>query len=184
MNEQTAGVTEVEVPQASYKPPITKMIGTYDRNIDSKSRLGLPVQFREKLEGEPLILVNWLKRSLAVFPESNWMPLAESIAQLDLYTDVGMTVRHQMFANAREVSIDKEGRIIIPQDMVEYARLEGKVMVLGDWDKITIWNATYYKDQMAVNEVMINKWFPSVMQIAKGQKRLEDIEGADSNGGQ
>ena len=168
-NEQKTGQHSV------YHPQVTKLIGSYDRNIDSKSRVGLPVQFREKLEDAPLILVPWMNRALAVFPESNWLPLAESIAQLDLYTPVGMTVRHQMFANAREVGLDKEGRIIVPPEMVDYARLDGKVMVVGDWDKITIWNAVYFKDQVAVSETMVNQWFPSVMQIAKGQKRLEDL---------
>lgn len=181
MNDTQVGEQQPVAPNA-YKPLVTKLIGSYDRNIDTKSRVGLPVQFRDKVADSPLILVTWMNRSLAVFPECNWLPLAESIAQLDLYTPVGMTVRHQMFANAREVSLDKEGRIIVPPDMVEYARLEGKVMVVGDWDKITIWNAIYYKDQVAVSETMINQFFPSVMQIAKGQKRLEDLETNSPNG--
>lgn len=182
MNDTKGSAEQQPALQNTYQPEVTKLIGSYDRNIDSKSRVGLPVQFREKLVGSPLILVTWMNRSLAVFPETNWLPLAESIAQLDLYTPVGMTVRHQMFANAREVSLDKEGRIIVPPEMVEYARLDGKVMVVGDWDKITIWNAIYFKDQAAVSEAMVNQWFPSVMQIAKGQKRLEDLEGAVSKG--
>lgn len=181
MNDTSLGEQQPVSP-STYKPEISKLIGSFDRNIDTKSRVGLPVQFREKLEDSPLILVTWMNRSLAVFPECNWLPLAESIAQLDLYTPMGMTVRHQMFANAREVGLDKEGRIIVPPDMVEYARLDGKVMVVGDWDKITIWNAIYYKDQMAVSETMMNQVFPSVMQIAKGQKRLEDLETNSPNG--
>lgn len=181
MNDTSLG-EQLPVSPSTYKPEISKLIGSFDRNIDSKSRVGLPVQFREKLEDSPLILVTWMNRSLAVFPECNWLPLAESIAQLDLYTPMGMTVRHQMFANAREVGLDKEGRIIVPPDMVEYARLEGKVMVVGDWDKITVWNSIYYKDQMAASETMMNQVFPSVMQIAKGQKRLEDLETHSPNG--
>lgn len=176
MNEPNMNNPHETRVHSAYHPHITKLIGSYDRNIDSKSRVGLPVQFREKLEESPLILVPWMNRALAVFPETNWLPLAESIAQLDLYTPVGLTVRHQMFANAREVSLDKEGRIIVPPEMVEYARLDGKVMVVGDWDKITIWNAIYFKDQAAVSESMVNQWFPTVMQIAKGQKQLEDLE--------
>ena len=160
----------------SFSPPIIKLIGTYERNIDSKSRLGLPVQFRDKLEGSPLILLRWLDRSIAVFPECNWQPYAESIARLDLYTAFGQTVRRQMFANAREVSMDKEGRIILPPDLMDYARIDGKVMMLGDWDKISLWNYTYYRDQVAVDDVTITERFPAVLQLAKGQKRLEEFE--------
>lgn len=168
--EQTAGTTP------DFSPSIKKLIGSYERNIDSKSRIGLPHQYRDKLGDSPLILVRWIKRSLAIFPEANWLPFAEAISRLDLYTNIGLTVRHQMFAHAREVAMDKEGRIIIPSDMVDYGRLNGKVMLLGDWDKITVWNKTYYMDQLAVDDVMFTESFPKVWQLAKGQKSLEAFE--------
>jgi MraZ protein len=163
-------------PPGCFHPTITKLIGSYERNIDSKLRVGLPHQFRDRLGDSPLILVRWMKRSLALFPECNWFPFAESISRLDLYTEIGMTVRHQMFAYAREVNLDKEGRIIIPADMVEYARLDGKLMLLGDWDKIEIWNNTYYRDQVAIDEVTMSERFPAVLQLAKGQKTLDSFE--------
>lgn len=168
--EQSAGTTP------DFSPSIKKLIGSYERNIDSKSRIGLPHQYRDKLGDSPLILVRWIKRSLAIFPEANWLPFAEAISRLDLYTNIGLTVRHQMFAHAREVAMDKEGRIIIPSDMVDYGRLNGKVMLLGDWDKITVWNKTYYMDQLAVDDVMFTESFPKVWQLAKGQKSLEAFE--------
>lgn len=115
-------------------------------------------------------------RSLAIFPECNWYPIAESISRLDLYTEIGMTVRHQMFAYAKEVNQDKEGRIVIPADMANYARLDGKLMLLGDWDKITIWNYTYYRDQVEIDEVTMDDRFPAVLQVAKGQKTIESFE--------
>lgn len=159
-----------------FRPAVTKLIGGYEKNIDSKSRIGLPQSFRDKLGGHSLILVRWLKRSLAIFPEENWLPFAESIGRLDLYTDIGLTVRHQMFAHAREISMDKEGRIVIPADMVDYARLDGKIMILGDWDKITIWNHTYYRDQVEQDDVTVSERFPAVLQLAKGQKTLDSFE--------
>jgi len=176
MNEANSGLLESSEQAIEFAPKIKKLIGTYERNIDSKSRLGLPQQFRDKLGSSPLIIVRWLKRSLAIFPEDNWLPYAESISRLDLYTDMGLTVRHQMFAHAREVSMDKEGRIVVPPDMVDYARLDGKVMVLGDWDKITVWSSTYYKDQVAIDDVTVSERFPEVLQLAKGQKSLEAFE--------
>jgi len=161
-------------------PFVKKLIGSFERNIDSKNRIGLPHQFRVKLENSPLILIRWVKRSLAIFPEENWYPFADTIGRLELYTDIGLTVRHQMFAHACEVSLDKEGRIIIPPDMVNYARLDGKVMVLGDWDKITVWNGTYYKDQVAVDDVTLSERFPEVWQLAQGRKSLEAFEAEQS----
>ncbi|RJP34256.1 MAG: hypothetical protein C4527_03135 [Candidatus Omnitrophota bacterium] len=176
--EESAVTEKTSSPAISpgFSPSIKKLIGTYEKKLDPKSRISLPAQFREKLENVPLIMVRWLKRSLAIFPECNWLPFAESISRLDLYTDIGLTVRHQMFAHAREVSMDKEGRIVVPPDMVEYARLDHKVMLLGDWDKVTMWNYIYYQDQVAIDDVMVTERFPAVLQLAKGQKSLEDFE--------
>ncbi len=176
MDENTEIVQQFSGARPVFSPSVNKLIGSYDKKLDTKSRLSLPAPYKEKLEGEPLIMVRWLKRSLAIFPECNWMPFAESIGGLDLYTEIGLTVRHQMFAHAREVSMDKEGRIVIPPDMVEYARIDRKVMLLGDWDKITIWNYIYYQDQVAIDDVMVTERFPAVLQLAKGQKSLEDFE--------
>mgnify|MGYP006271809741 CR=1 FL=1 len=158
------------------RPSVTKLIGSYERNLDSKLRIGLPHQFRDRLDDQPLILIRWMKRSIALFPECNWEPIADAISRLDLYTDIGLTVRHQIFAYAREVKLDGDGRIVIPNDMVQYARLEGKVMLLGDWDKITIWSMHRYQDQVDADEVNMSERFPAVMQLAKGQKSLEAFE--------
>ncbi len=177
----SADIGSTERQSIEFTPQIKKLIGTYERNLDSKSRLGLPQQFRDKLGNSSLVIVRWLKRSLAIFPEANWLPFAEAISRLDLYTEMGLTVRHQMFAHAREVSMDKEGRIVVPTDMLDYARLDGKVMMLGDWDKITVWNSTYYKDQVAIDDVTVSERFPAVLQLAKGQKSLEAFENEQKN---
>lgn len=162
--------------QPEFSPSVKMLIGTHERSLDSKFRIGMPHQYRERLGDNPLIIVRWLKRSLAIFPECNWLPFAEGISRLDLYTEAGLTVRHQMFAHAQEVSMDKEGRLIIPPDMIEYARLDKKIMLLGDWDKITVWNHHYYKDQMEIDDVTVTERFPAVWQMAKGQKSLEAFE--------
>ncbi|MBN2330119.1 MAG: hypothetical protein JXR73_23465 [Candidatus Omnitrophica bacterium] len=160
-----------------FSSTVNRLIGSYEKNVDSKLRIVMPSQFREKLGNHPLIMIPWLNRSLAVFPECNWLPMAEAISKLDLYTKFGLTVRHQVFAQAREVKMDKkEGRIVIPAEMAEYARLNGKTMLLGDWDKITIWNYIYYKDQIADDVVSLTERFPKVLQLAKGQITPEAIE--------
>ena len=155
---------------SSAAPRLKGLIGSFDRGIDSKLRIVLPSQFRDKLIGHPLIMMKWIKRSLVIFPECNWMPLAERISDLDLYTDTGLIVRHQFFAHAREIKMDKkEGRLIVPEDMAEYGRLKdsNKIMILGDFDKITIWNYTYYQDQLAMDDVKFSESLPEVLTMAK-----------------
>ncbi|MDX9752381.1 MAG: hypothetical protein RBU29_00365 [bacterium] len=174
--ESQTGVEGLQTIHSSESAEVTMLIGTFDRKIDSKLRVGLPQQFRDCLGNHPLIMLRWLKRSLAIMPVCNWLPLAKRIASLELYTDAGLSARHQLFAYAQPINLDAEGRIVIPQDMVEYARLEKNIMMLGDWDKITIWNQSYYKDQVALDDRAITKQFPAVLQLAKGQKTIEAFE--------
>lgn len=164
-------------PAMDLSLPVEKLIGSYEKSIDSKYRILLPSQFRDKLGDHPLILIRWLKRTLAILPEINWLPIARKISQLELYTDFGLTVRHHIFGYAREIKMDKkEGRIIVPPDMADYARLNGKIMIMGDWDKITLCNYTYYQDQVAVDDVTFSERFPEVWQLVKGQKSSEAVK--------
>lgn len=184
MEENTADIRGMIEHPPGFSPPVNMLIGTFERNLDSKSRLGMPAPHREKFGDSPLILLRWMDRSIAVFPRNNWLPYAEAIARLDMYTPKVRMVRRQMFANAREVWMDKEGRIIIPPDMVDYARLDGKVMVMGDWDKLTLCNFTYYRDHLAEDAVNFTEDFPEVWQLAKGQKSVEEFEGRDARSGE
>ncbi|MFB3784960.1 MAG: division/cell wall cluster transcriptional repressor MraZ [bacterium] len=177
MNGENSGSLEHGPNARPGNPPvIDRLIGTYERTIDSKSRIGLPHQFRDKLGNSPLILIRWMDKSLVLFPECNWLPLAENVSRLAYYTKEGQAIRRQMYANAREVSLDKEGRIIIPQDMVEYARLDGKVIVSGDWDKIMIWNHAIFLEQIAKDDVTLNEKMPSVLAVTQGRKSWEVFE--------
>ncbi len=158
-------------------PIVDRLIGSYEKSLDPKLRLVLPAPFRDKLGDHPLIMVRWLKRSLAIFPECNWFPMAQSISQYDLYDDFGLTVRNHFFGHAREIKMDrKEGRIIVPPDMADYARLDGKIIIMGDWDKITLWNYTYYQDQVAVDDVTFSERCPKVLKMIKGQQTLDALK--------
>jgi MraZ protein len=162
--------------QPGFSPSVKMLIGTYERKLDAKLRTGLPHQFRDRLGEHPLIMIRWFQKSLAIFPECNWLPYAEAIANLNLYTSEGMAARHRMFAYAREVSMDKEGRIIIPQDMVQFAKLEKNIFLLGDWDKITVWSQHYYEDQMENDNFIANKSFPEILQMAQQQHAKQGFD--------
>ena len=55
--------------------------------------------------------------------------------------------------------------MLFPPEMADYARLSGKTMLLGDWDKVTVWNYTYYRDQVAVDDATLTERFPEVLEI-------------------
>ncbi len=120
------------------------LIGSYAHSVDAKGRLFIPAKWREDL-GEVMIITRGiLERSDAhcLFGMSlvAWKEFATRFSALP-ETDVqGQAFRRMMFANAAECDMDKQGRILIPNGLREYADLNRDVKLVGVDNRIEIWN--------------------------------------------
>ena len=99
-------------------------MGQYEHSIDPKNRINFPAKFREQL-GENFILTVWDK-------------LEQKINQLPMSR--GRSVKRYFFSNAVTVEPDKQGRILLPPHLREYAHLEKDVIVTGASDHAEIWD--------------------------------------------
>jgi MraZ protein len=114
-------------------------LGRYAHNLDAKGRLAIPARFRDALAGE-VILTRGIDRCLALYPMEAWRPLAEKVAALPL-TDVdARNFRRLVFAEAADLHLDAQGRILIPPDLRRYAGLEREALVVGVDASIEIWS--------------------------------------------
>ncbi len=155
---------------------ITPFIGSFDKNLDGKSRFALPQTHKDKLKNSTLILMKWFNHSLAIFPEINWWRLAHQLNCKGNYSKKGRAARNLFYAHSRDCSMDKEGRVVIPPDMVKFGRIDKKLYVIGDWDKILISNPTYYLDEVERADALIDDYLPDVMDVISGQKTIGDFE--------
>jgi len=123
-------------------------IGEYKHSIDEKGRLAIPKKFRKNL-AKGAVVTRGLDTSLFLFPKEEWGKLAEKLASLPLGQSNSRAFARLMLAGAMEVSLDKQGRVVLPEYLRGYASLNKAVVLAGLWGRIEIWDekiwATYKK---------------------------------------
>jgi len=113
------------------------LIGEYSHSLDAKGRVNFPSRLREDL-GEHFILAKGLDRCLFVYSLEEWGNLEKKIRELP--TSKAGALQRFFFSGAIDVTVDKQGRIIIPQNLREYAGLDRDIMIIGASSRAEIWN--------------------------------------------
>ena len=114
-------------------------LGRYAHNLDAKGRLAIPARYREAL-AEGVVLTRGIDRCLALYPLSAWRPLAEKVAALPLTDGDARNFRRLVFAEAADLTLDGQGRILVPPDLRRYAEIEREALVVGVDASIEIWS--------------------------------------------
>jgi len=126
-------------------------IGEYKYIIDSKKRLAIPAKFRAGL-GDKAVVTRGLDNSLFLYSKKEWQVLAEKLSSLPLSQSDARGFTRLMLAGAMEVSIDKAGRILIPDYLKEYAGLRKETVVIGLFNRIEIWSQERWNDYQKKTE--------------------------------
>jgi MraZ protein len=123
-------------------------LGEFSHNLDEKGRLTIPAKFRDELAGG-LVVTRGIDRCLAVYPRQGWDELAERIAQLPLTQRNARNFSRLMFSGAADFIPDRQGRVLIPQGLREYAGLDSEAIVIGLYDRLEIWNPDFWAEVKA-----------------------------------
>ncbi|MCG0238958.1 MAG: division/cell wall cluster transcriptional repressor MraZ [Firmicutes bacterium] len=113
-------------------------MGEYHHNIDAKGRLAIPARFREGL-GERFVATKGLDNCLFVFPMDEWTRLEEKLKALPFTRADARAFVRFFFAGAAECELDAQGRILIPEHLRTYAKLEKECVILGVSNRVEIW---------------------------------------------
>ena len=135
-------------------------LGEFSHTIDEKGRLTIPAKFRDEL-AEGLIVTRGIDRCLAVYPMKEWNRLAEQVSALPLTDRLARAFRRLVFANASDAVPDKQGRILIPPRLREYADLNGEAIVTGLNTYVEVWNPDAWgeeRERVEGNAVNIEAW--------------------------
>lgn len=135
-------------------------LGEFVHTLDSKGRLTVPAKFREGLDSG-LVVTRGIDRCLAVFPMAEWQELAAQVNELPMTDRQARAFRRFLFASASDVSLDKQGRILIPQNLRDYAGLDGDVVIAGLSNYMEIWSTEAWQDereQVEGDDVDIEGW--------------------------
>jgi len=115
------------------------LIGEYQHTIDTKKRLALPAKFRGEL-GTTVVITRGIDNCLTVYPEKEWAIMSDKLSKLPASQIEARSFARIMLAGAMAVSLDKLGRILIPDYLKKYAGLKRNVVVCGLNNRLEIWD--------------------------------------------
>lgn len=119
--------------------------GEYQHSIDSKGRLIIPAKFREEL-GYKFLLTKGLENCLFAYSQTEWGNFVSKLKALP-FTDKDVRAFERFFfAGAAECELDKQGRILIPQNLRDYAKLDKDVYIVGISTRVEVWDKTKWEE--------------------------------------
>lgn len=114
-------------------------IGEFKHTTDAKGRVSIPSIFREDL-GESFYLTKGLDKSLFVFTEEEWSKFQEKLQNLPLTSKTGRAFTRFLYSGATKCALDKSGRILVPQNLRDFAQIDKETMVIGAGSRVEIWS--------------------------------------------
>lgn len=115
------------------------LMGEYQHNIDPKGRLFMPVKLRESL-GSTFILSKGLDGCLFVYDEEQWHVLEAKLNSLPMTNKGARGFSRFFFSGAAEVECDKQGRVLLPANLREFAGLDKNAVIVGVGNRAEIWS--------------------------------------------
>jgi MraZ protein len=125
------------------------LLGAYDHTIDDKNRLTLPAKFRQAF-ADGVFVTRGLDGCLFAYRREDWDRLVESrLAPLDPLSPETRRLQRFFYAGASESELDKQGRVMIPAQLIEHAKLGREVVVAGVNDRLEIWDRAAWRTELA-----------------------------------
>ncbi|MCI8354240.1 MAG: division/cell wall cluster transcriptional repressor MraZ [Lachnospiraceae bacterium] len=114
-------------------------MGEYNHTIDAKGRLIIPSKFREAL-GDEFVVTKGMDGCLFVFDNSEWQNFAEKLRELPMMDKEVRQFTRFFLAGAASVEVDKQGRILLPSVLREFADITKDAVLVGVGSRIEIWS--------------------------------------------
>jgi MraZ protein len=118
--------------------------GEFSHHLDEKGRLIIPARFRPQLSPKA-ILTRGLDHNLVIYPQDSWQALSDHLNQMPITNPTGRALRRLLFSGAVELSLDRQGRFLVPGYLRDYASLDGEVLIAGMETFLELWEPTHWR---------------------------------------
>ena len=119
--------------------------GEYSHSVDAKGRIIMPSKFREIL-GDMFVVTKGLDGCLFVYPNEEWKNIENKFREIPLTTKDARKFSRFFFAGAADCEVDKQGRVLIPSVLREFAGLNKEVVLVGVLNRIEIWSKERWQE--------------------------------------
>ena len=142
-------------------------MGEYSHTIDTKGRLIIPSKFREEL-GETFVVTKGLDGCLFVFSDEEWKAFEIKLKSLPLTNKNARQFARFFVAGATPCELDKQGRILLPATLREFAGLEKDVVLTGMLNRIEIWSKEKWNENNSLDDVAMDEIAEQMTDIGFG----------------
>ena len=130
-------------------PPL--LLGTYTPKIDAKGRMALPAKFRSQL-GQGLVMARGQERCGFLLPFDEFRRIASQIQRVSVGNKAAREYLRVFLSGAVDQQPDKQGRVLVPQMLRDYANLGSDVVVIGVGTRAELWNKDTWESYLAEKE--------------------------------
>lgn len=113
--------------------------------------MALPARLRETVQqvsfGQLVLTIDIREKCLMLYPLLEWEKVQSTLAGLANVRDEIRTVQRLLIGHATDLELDAQGRVLLPRLLREYAELDKKLILLGQGNKIEIWNESHWNDR-------------------------------------
>lgn len=131
----------------SLLPMEIALLGEYSCRMDSKNRLHLPTPLSQQLgevAKQGFVIHRGFEPCLVLYPQPVWDKLANELQQLNLYVQKNRVLVRYFFRGATPVSLDAQGRILLPPALLPHAQIEQEAVLFAYFNRIEIWSPQQY----------------------------------------
>ena len=132
-------------------------LGTFTVRLRAKNRIAFPAKLRE-LTGDTLFITNWFENSLIVLPKKQWEEITGDIfGQRSFLLPEVRDLERFILGGTIEVTLDTEGRFILPKNLLEHARISQEVVFVGEMWYIQLWDGRHYESYKELSSMQIKQ---------------------------
>ena len=127
------------------------LLGTHTPKLDDKGRIILPAKFRDELSAG-VVVTRGQERCLYVFSKSEFESVHEKIRQAPVTSEEARKYLRLFLSGAADDTPDKQGRVLVPQLLRDYAGLTKELVIIGVGSRAEIWDAASWQVYLSSNE--------------------------------
>ena len=124
----------------------------YNHTVDTKGRLIVPSKFREQV-GDEFVVTKGMDGCLFVYANDDWSAFEQKLTSLPLINKEARKFARFFLAGAAQVEVDKQGRILLPANLRQFAGLEKDVVLVGVGSRIEIWSRENWENMDADSDM-------------------------------
>ena len=127
------------------------LLGTHTPRLDDKGRIILPAKFRDELSAG-VVVTRGQERCLYVFSKKEFESVHEKIRQAPVTSEEARKYLRLFLSGASDDTPDKQGRVLVPQLLRDYAGLTKELVIIGVGSRAEIWDAYSWQEYLSSNE--------------------------------